>query len=148
MPGFMIYLGADHRGYQLKEKIKDFLNELDLEYQDLGNYKYDKNDDYTDFGKLVAQKVSEDPNKNKGILICGSGVGMDISANRFKGVRSVLAPSSELAVSSRKDDNTNILSLGANFIGEKKAEKIIKAWLETEFTGEEKRIRRLRKIDI
>ncbi len=143
----MMYIGADHRGYQLKERIKNFLSEIDLEYQDLGNYKYDENDDYTDFGKLVAQKVSENPNKNKGILICGSGVGMDISANRFKGVRSVLAPTSELAVSSRKDDDTNVLSLGANFIGEKKAEEIIKAWLKTEFTGEEKRVRRLKKID-
>ncbi|TRZ80335.1 RpiB/LacA/LacB family sugar-phosphate isomerase [bacterium] len=143
----MIYIGADHRGYQLKERIKNFLNEIDLEYQDLGNYKYDKDDDYTDFGKLVAQKVSENPNKDQGILICGSGVGMDITANRFKGVRSVLAPTSELAVSSRKDDDTNVLSLGANFLSEKKAEEIIKVWLKTEFTGEEKRLRRLKKID-
>jgi len=144
----MIYLGADHRGYQLKERVKNFLNEIGLEYQDLGNYKYEENDDYADFGRLVAQKVSENPDKDKGILICGSGVGMDISANRFKCVRSVLASSSELAVSSRKDDDTNVLSLGSNFVGEKRAEEIIKAWLETEFTGEEKRIRRLRKIDI
>ena len=86
----MIYIGADHRGYKLKEALKDYLKELNLEYEDLGALQIIFDDDYPDYAILVAKKVSENPRENRGILICGSGVGVDIVANKFKGVRSAL----------------------------------------------------------
>ena len=143
----MLYLAADHRGYQLKEKIKQWLNGFNISSEDLGNHQYDENDDYPDFGKLAARKVAENPVENRAILICGSGVGMDIVANRYKGVRSALAWDRESAESSRHDDNTNVLSLSADFLDDETAQEIIKAWLETKFSGEEKYTRRIEKID-
>ncbi|MFA6436744.1 MAG: RpiB/LacA/LacB family sugar-phosphate isomerase [Candidatus Paceibacterota bacterium] len=143
----MIYLGSDHRGFELKEKIKNYLDEQGLDHEDLGNLKYDALDDFPDFARAVAEKVAENPTTDKGILICGSGVGVDIAANRIKGIRSALVSIPEAARLSRKDDNTNILSLGADFVTDKKAEEIIDIWLHTEFSGEEKYTRRINKID-
>jgi len=143
----MIYIGADHRGYDIKEKIKSYLKDQELEHEDLGNFKYEENDDFPEFANLVVEKVLEDPEKNKGILICGSGVGMDMAANRNKNIRSALAMTPEMAIASRKSDNTNVLSLGADFVGEKKVEEIIEAWLGASFSGEERHQRRLTRID-
>ena len=143
----MIYIGADHRGYDIKEKIKSYLKDQELEHEDLGNFKYEENDDFPEFANLVVEKVLEDPEKNRGILICGSGVGMDMAANRNKNIRSALAMTPEMAIASRKSDNTNILSLGADFVGEKKVEEIIEAWLGASFSGEERHQRRLTRID-
>ena len=143
----MIYIGADHRGYAIKEKIKSYLKDQELEHEDLGNFKYEENDDFPEFANLVVEKVLEDPERNRGILICGSGVGMDMAANRNKNIRSALAMTPEMAIASRKSDNTNILSLGADFVGEKKVEEIIEAWLGASFSGEERHQRRLTRID-
>ena len=143
----MIYIGADHRGYDIKEKIKSYLKDQELEHEDLGNFKYEKNDDFPEFANLVVEKVLEDPERNRGILICGSGVGMDMAANRNKNIRSALAMTPEMAIASRKSDNTNVLSLGADFVGEKKVEEIIEAWLGASFSGEERHQRRLTRID-
>lgn len=143
----MIYLGADHRGYKLKEEIKKSLAEADLGFEDLGNAVYDPNDDYTDFAKLVAQKISEKPDERKGILICGSGVGVDITANKFKGVRSALADDIETAKQSRAHDDTNVLSLPADEVDFELAKKIVSAWLETPFSNGEKYKRRIDKIE-
>src|SRR3989344_9616222 len=106
----MIYLGADHRGDNLKEKIKKFLTESGRIFEDMGNFAYDPNDDYTDFAKLVAQKVAEKPEEYKGVLICGSGVGGDITANKFPRVRSALAADVATPKQSREHDDTNVLS--------------------------------------
>jgi ribose 5-phosphate isomerase B len=143
----MLYLGADHRGFKLKEKIKEYLEEQSLEYEDLGNFTYDALDDFPDFARAVAEKVADNPETDRGILICGSGVGVDVVANRFKGVRSALVSIPEAAKLSRKDDNTNVLSLGADFVTDKKAEEIIDIWLNTDFAREEKYVRRIGKID-
>ena len=143
----MIYIGADHRGYDLKEKIKLYLKDQGIEHEDLGNFKYEEEDDFPDFANLVVEKIIEDPERNRGILICGTGVGMDMAANRNKNIRSVLAATPEIAIASKKADNTNILSLGADFVGEKKAEEIVKAWLGAQFAREERHQRRLDKID-
>ena len=143
----MIYIGADHRGFNLKEYLKKFLMENGFEFADLGNSIYDKNDDYTDFAKLVAEKVSESPDKHKGILICGSGVGMDIAANKFHGVRSALVDNMASAKQSRLHDDANVLSLPANEIGEEHAKKIILEWLKTPFSNGEKYKRRIDKIE-
>lgn len=143
----MIYIGADHRGFQLKEEIKRFLTEQRHDFEDVGNFKLDPNDDYTDFAKLAATKVSEKPEENNAILICGSGVGVDIVANKFYGVRSALADDIETAKQSREHDDTNILSLPANEVNFELAKKIITVWLETPFSNGEKYKRRINKME-
>lgn len=143
----MLYIGADHRGFKLKEEIKKFLAEKKYQFEDMGNFSYDLNDDYTDFAKMVAEKVSEKPEENKGILICGSGVGVDITANKFHGVRSALADDVETAKQSREHDDTNVLSLPADEVNFDLAKKIITTWLKTSFSNGEKYKRRISKIE-
>mgnify|MGYP001583453920 CR=1 FL=1 len=142
----MIYIGADHRGYKLKEALKIYLKELNFEFEDLGALELIPDDDYPDYAALVAKKVAEDPENNRGILICGSGVGVDIVANKIKGVRSALLFNSEQARMSRNDDNINVLSLASDFISESLAKEIVKIWLETPFSGLERHARRVEKI--
>lgn len=143
----MIYLGADHRGFKLKEKIKKILKNLGYDFTDMGNLIHDENDDYTDFAKLVAEKVSQNPETNKGILICGSGVGVDITANKFHGVRSALTDDVETAKQSREHINANVLSLPADEVDFGLAKKIIKIWLSTPFSNGEKHKKRIDKIE-
>lgn len=142
----IIYIGADHRGFKLKEFLKRNLEESGYEVVDLGNNQYDENDDYVDFAAAVAFKVSLDYENSRGILICGSGVGMDIVANKFINVRSVLAFLPDQAFDSRNDDDTNILCLPADFISNDQALKIVYTWLQTPFSDEDRFIRRLEKI--
>lgn len=141
----VIYLGSDHRGFKLKESVSEFLKGSGYEVVDFGNSSYDENDDYADFAKLVAQKVSMSPDE-RGILFCGSGAGMDISANKFRKVRSVLAVSPDQVYSARHDDNVNVLSIAANFTKEEDAKKLVSVFIETPFGGEERHQRRLDKI--
>lgn len=141
----MIYLGADHRGYDLKEKVKQWLVDLGYEYEDCGAFEYDKNDDYPDFAKLVAKKVLEDSGA-KGILICGSGIGIAIAANKFNGIRAGTASFPEQVRASVNDEDLNILALSADYLDQDTARKIVKEFLETKFSGLERHIRRLNKI--
>jgi ribose 5-phosphate isomerase B len=141
----IIYLGADHRGYGLKEFLKKFLNKQGYISVDLGNYIYYKNDDYPDFAAKVAGKISKSP-KDRGIVICGSGVGVDVVANKFKRARSVLGFSPAQVKAARSDDDVNILSLSADFGGKDEAVKLVKAFLKTPFKKNLRFKRRLRKI--
>ncbi len=142
----LIYIGADHRGFQLKESLKKILKERNYEIIDVGNVEYNEADDYPDFARLVARAVSQDPANRRGIVICGSGIGVDMVANKFDGARSALVNNVEQAILSRKDDNANILALAADFINEESAEEILIAWLKEPFSGEEKYKRRIEKI--
>ncbi len=142
----LIYIGADHRGFQLKEILKNFLKEQGYEVIDVGNDHYDENDDYTDFAVSVGRAISEDPYNRRGVLICRSGIGVDIVANKFKGVRSALVSNPDQAYLSRNDDDTNVLSLAAEFLSDEQAKKILSVWLQTPFSGEEHHKRRLKKI--
>ena len=142
----MLYLGADHRGYYLKENIKEFLNSKKIEFKDLGNFIYDKNDDYPDFAKLVAKKVSQKPKDNLGILICGSGQGVCIVANRYSQVRAAVCLSGWMAQKARQDDAINILCLAADLTDPQTSFRIIKAFLKTETSQDERYQRRLKKI--
>ena len=142
----LIYIGADHRGFQLKESLKKILKERNYEIIDVGNVEYNEADDYPDFARLVARAVSQDPANRRGIVICGSGIGVDMVANKFDGARSALVNNVEQAILSRKDDNANVLALAADFINEESAEEILIAWLKEPFSGEEKYKRRIEKI--
>lgn len=142
----MLYLGADHRGFQLKEEIKRFLSERGVVFEDLGNSEYDRDDDFPIFAKRTAEKVVGS-DKNKGVLICGSGIGMSISANRFKNIRAGLCPTKEMAVAGRSDDDINILILPADFVDLEQAKDIINSFLNTDFSNKERYIRRIKMID-
>ncbi|MDP2598955.1 MAG: RpiB/LacA/LacB family sugar-phosphate isomerase [Candidatus Liptonbacteria bacterium] len=143
----IIYIGADHRGFKLKEFLKKFLFDKGYEVVDVGASVEVVDDDYPDYAGQVAQKVSGDPTAGKGILICGSGFGVDIVANKFKGVRSALPMSPDHAYQARHDDDVNVLSLSADFIPEEaEAAKIVQVFLSTPFAKEAKYSRRLTKI--
>src|SRR3989344_7089602 len=139
----MIYLATDHRGFGLKEKIKEWLAEWGYPYEDMGAFEYNKEDDYPDFVRLAAQKVSENPANNKAIILGGSGQGEAMVANRCQGVRAAVyySDSDEIIKMSREHNNANVLSLGASFLNDEAAKKAIRLWLETPFSGEERHIR-------
>lgn len=140
-----LYLGADHRGFALKEQLKSWLQEQGHEVHDHGAASLDKEDDYPDFAVAVAQAVAKDPT-GRGIVLCGSGIGMAIAANKITGVRASVVTDPTLAQLSRHDDNINVLSLGADFLSEQDAKAIVTAWLAADFSGEPRYQRRLEKI--
>jgi len=143
----VIYLGADHGGFNLKEQIKGSLKEKGYaEIFDLGNTKKEEEDDYPDFAKEVGRKVSENPEGTRGIVICRSGAGVDIVANKFPAVRSVLGISANQVFDSRHDDNVNVLSIAADFVDPSEAQAMVQAFLSTPFGREERFTRRLGKI--
>ena len=143
-----IYLGADHNGFALKSQLRDFLRKLGYDVVDEGDEQLDPQDDFPQFAaKAVhALRASED-NDAKGILICGSGQGMCMAANRFKGIRASLCWDTAEARASRNDDDSNVLCLPARYIDSKKAEAISKVWLETAFAGAPRYKRRIREMD-
>ena len=140
-----VYLGSDHAGYRLKNYVKSFLSSTGYHPVDMGNVRYDPGDDYPDFAKRVAKKVAE--TGKRGILICDSGVGICIAANKEKSIRAVNATNPVIARMSREHNNTNILCLGQNYIRPGLAKKIIEVWLETDFSTEERHHRRINKIE-
>lgn len=149
-PLFMIYIGADHRGYELKEKIKSWLSAWNYKFEDVGANEYDKNDDYPDFAKAVGEKVTlrQAQGQNaKGILICGSGIGVAIAANKVRGVRAGTGTQPKQVRASVNDEDLNVLALSADYTDEKQAHEIVKIFLETKFSGEERHIRRINKIN-
>lgn len=141
----MISLGADHGGFEVKKKVKEWLNRWHFKFEDLGNLVFERNDDYPDFASRVAQKVSQGKN-DFGILICRSGHGMDMVANKFPGVRSALCFSLKHAKQSRQHEDANVLCLANDYLKEAEIKKIIRVFLETEFSGKERHKKRLGKI--
>lgn len=142
----VIYLAADHRGYNLKESVKRFLLNGGYEVFDLGNEKYEEGDDYPDFAVKLAKNVSLNAEFSRGIAICGSGVGVDVVVNKFRNVRSALAINADQIYDARHDDNANVLSIAADFTNETDAQKIVEIFLTTPFGNEERHRRRLDKI--
>ena len=142
----IIYIASDHRGFRLKETVKAYLIRSGYTVHDLGNDHYDENDDYPDFAIKVAEKISKDSLNNKGILLCGSGIGVDIVANKFKNVRSSLVFSPDHAYMARNHDDVNVLSLPATYLEDEEAKKIVSVWLQTPFSSEEQYKRRPDKI--
>lgn len=141
-----VAIGADHAGFELKEKIKDFLTQENYEVVDVGAHQYEKGDDYPLYAHSTAEMVSRGE-ADRGILVCDSGIGVDIVANKVPGVRSALINDEQLAIITRQHNDTNVLSLGAMLVDADKAKKITKNWLETEFSGDERHKRRIREIE-
>lgn len=142
-----IYIGSDHAGYELKEKLKVFLTESNYKVVDKGAFKLDPGDDYPDFIIPVAKSVAEDPG-SFGIIIGGSGQGEAMSANKIDGIRATeyYGGNSEVVKVSRLHNDANILSLGARFIGEEEAREVINLFLETKFSEDKRHIKRINKI--
>ena len=146
----MIYLAADHAGFELKNKIKKFLDELKLEYEDVGPHNFDAEDDYPDFITPAAKKVVLSK-KNKGIIFGGSGQGEAIVANKIKGIRATVYYGGPIDIVrlSRKHNDANILSLGARFLKEEETKKAVRIWLEEEFDAgrHQRRIDKIKKVE-
>ena len=140
-----VAIGSDHAGFALKEKIKGFLLELGCEIQDYGTNSADLSVDYPDYGFKVGESVASG-HSERGILICGSGIGMSIVANKIPGVYGALCNDPTTARVSRLHNNSNVLVLGGRILGEEVAREIVKVWLETPFDGG-RHVARLKKIE-
>lgn len=142
-----IHIGTDHAGFELKNKLVKYIKELGHDVVDHGAFAYDENDDYPDFIKPVAETVSIDL-KSKGIILGGSGQGEMMCANKTSGIRAGVYYGGDLAIVRllREHNNTNILSLGARFVTDDEAYEAVKVFLETEFSNDERHVRRLNKF--
>ena len=140
-----IFIGADHRGYELKEKIAKWLFDMEYPYQDLGATHFDPHDDYTKYAEDVASLVAKTEGA-RGVLLCGSGVGVDVIANKFDGVRASIGKSVFQVEAGRNDDDMNILVIAADFTDERDTKAMLIAFLETKFSGKARYERRLQEI--
>ncbi len=141
----VVILGADHVGFALKEQLKKFLLDQGFIVEDVGAKNLDKNDDYPDFALAVAKRVSNEAGA-VGLLVCGSGAGVCIAANKIKNIRAVVANSSAEAKLTREHNDANVLCLSGWNTNLSAAKKITLAWLKTPFSNEARHIRRLEKI--
>lgn len=142
-----IYIGSDHAGYELKDKLKIYLSFLRYEIEDMGAFEYEPDDDYPDFITPVAQAVANNEG-SMGIVIGSSGQGEAMCANRILGVRAALYYGGNLDIikASRVHNNANVISLGARFLHETEAKTAVKEFLETAFPQEERHVRRIGKF--
>ncbi len=140
-----VYIGADHRGFSLKEKVKIWFEKHSIPHEDMGAYALDPKDDYTLYAEKVASIVSHE-HTSCGILFCGSGVGVDVVANKFDGVRASIGKEKDQVIAGRADDDMNILVIASDFTKEKEAEEMVEMFLKTKFEGNERHKRRLEEI--
>ncbi|MBZ5535709.1 MAG: ribose 5-phosphate isomerase B [Acidobacteriia bacterium] len=143
-----VAIGSDHAGFQLKQKVLAWLREKACEVQDVGTHS-EVRCDYPDFAKIVAEKVSRGE-VERGILVCGSGIGMSIAANKVVGVRAAECVDAHTAEMSRAHNDANVLCLGGRLIGEDVARKMVEIWLSTPFEGGRHavRIEKIREIEL
>lgn len=141
----MIYLAADHRGFLRKEEIKKFLEEIAQPFIDVGNHLLDETDDEVDFVKKAASKITAD---DFGIFFCGSGVMVDIAANRFPAVRSCLGINAKQVAAARNDDNVNVLCIASDFVSAEESKTMTEIFLNTPASSEERFKRRLEKLSV
>lgn len=142
-----IFIAADHRGFELKNKIIEYLHEKNTRIEDLGNYQYDPQDDYPDFARKVAQAVLQNTKEFFGIVICGSGVGVSIVANRFPGIRCAIGFKKEQVIHARENDSVNVLALPSDYIDFETTKELIDVFLKTQPKQEEKYARRIKELD-
>ena len=141
-----VFLGADHRGYYLKEKIAKWLYENKYDFFDVGAQSLDLKDDYTKYASEVASLVANEK-RSRGVVLCGSGVGVDVIVNKFDGIRASVGKSAEQIMAGRKDDDMNILVIAADYTDEYEAKEMLKAFLETKFDNKSRHVRRLKEIE-
>lgn len=141
----MIALGCDHGGYELMQEVIKYLEEHGLEYKNYGTYSTDSCD-YPDYAKKVAEAILAGECE-KGILICGTGIGITIAANRYEGIRAANCTNSFMAETTREHNDANILGMGARVIGVGTALKIVDTFLNTPFSNDERHKRRIAKIE-
>lgn len=142
-----VFIAADHRGFELKNKLVEYLQEINTRVEDFGNYQLDPLDDNPDFAQKVAQAVQQNPQENHGILICGSAIGVSIAANRFKKIRCGVALNVHQVQHGRQNDNINILAIASDYTDFETAKKYIDIFLASHPKEEEKYIRRQNKFD-
>ncbi len=140
-----VFLGSDHAGFKLKEEIKKFLEKKGIKYADMGTDS-EEPCDYPDYAKKVAKEVAKNKN-DLGVLVCGTGTGTAITANKVKGVRAAQATNTFLAKMAREHNNANILSLGARVNTPKEALEMVDVFLNTPFSNEERHKRRVKKME-
>ncbi len=144
-----VYLASDHRGFEQKNQILDFLRENGFDVVDLGPETYDPDDDYPVYAQKVAESVQAgNADGARGIVFCGSACGIAIQANRFRGIRAVSAYSDEQARLAREHNDANVLCLSADFNSVETNESIARTFLATDFSGEERHLRRIKMLDI
>jgi len=143
-----IYLASDHAGFHLKEKVMAHLSKAKYEVEDEGDKVLDPADDYPQFAYAATTKVlgSEDPDA-RAILLCGSGQGMCMAANRVRGIRAALCWNEEVAHETRNDNDSNVLCLPVRFLSEEEILRIVDTWLKTPFSKAERHARRIREIE-
>ena len=129
-----IYLASDHAAYEMKEEVKKHLLALHYQVADMGTHSLESAN-WAEFGAKAAEEVSKDPENSRGIIICGSGIGMSIVSNKFKNVRAALCNDVYAAEMSRKHNNANVLNFGARVVDKETGLNIVDIWLETEFEG-------------
>lgn len=143
-----IYVGADHGGFVFKQKLTDHLKKAGYKVADEGDDKLNPEDDFPIFaGRVVAKVLASSGKDDKGILLCRSGQGMCMAANRFKGIRAALGWSKDAARSTRNDDDSNILCLPVDDVNEAELIAIAQLWLDTPFAGAARYTRRIRELD-
>lgn len=142
----MIFIASDHGGWKLKAEIIKWLKQKKIKVKDLGPMVLKQGDDYSDFVFPLTKQVVR-AKKNLGILICRNGIGMSMAANKVKGIKAGLCSFLGQTITAKAHDNCNILVLPADFINEEKAIKIVDTFLQAEFSGEERHIRRLEKVE-
>lgn len=154
----MIYLASDHRGFALKEKIKQWLAEWGMAFEDMGAFEYNEGDDYPDFIHPAAQKVSVNPRENRAIILGASGEGEAMVANRYPGIRAIVfyGGPEETITTARVHNDANVLALGAapginiaesKPIDDELAKRVVELFLQTPFSADERHVRRIQKID-
>ena len=143
-----VAIGSDHGGFKLKQAVMKRLDELNIEYKDFGVYE-NESVDYPDYARPVSESVVAGE-FNRGILLCGTGIGMSIAANKVKGVRCALVHDNFTAKLTRQHNNTNVLAMGERVIGEGLALMIVETWLSTEFEGgrHERRLEKVKGLEV
>ena len=142
----MIYLGSDHRGYEMKEKIKAWLHDTGREFEDMGPDHFDKDDDYPDYAKAVGEKVVLS-SENRGIILCGSGIGIAVAATKIDGIRAGTCTLPEQAEAVVIHDHINVLALSSDYIDEQTNKKIIDAFLKANYSDKDRYVNRLKKVE-
>jgi ribose 5-phosphate isomerase B len=142
-----IFLGADHAGYELKNMLREHLHHAGYDVEDVGAKTLDEDDDYPRYAYAVATKVLGADDDDLGILICGSGQGMSMAANRVNGVRAALAWDEPSAQAAREDDDANVLVIPARFVESEAAAGMVDAWIKAKFNSDPKYQRRLDELE-